>query len=127
MENKRARVRQTSPIINEILATIETEEWQQEQKKRAEEEAKVLNALKGKTTKKDIDDLHHFLVDAVCKFCKERGLTDVDAVSFHVDGLIGSIPYGSWQPCTDSSMHVKGLEYLPDYTFPTSYDIGFSI
>jgi hypothetical protein len=49
--------------------------------------------------------LHSAIVDMVISFCKDNNL-DIDQVELGIDGIKSSIPYGSWQPCTDSWMNM---------------------
>lgn len=60
------------------------------------------------TDNDDISVLQERLVQTVIDVCKERGLSDIDEVSFGVDGLKESIEYGGWVPSTDSSISVIG-------------------
>ena len=48
-------------------------------------------------------DLHHEIVDKIVKFCKDHNL-EIDEAEITVDRIAGSIQYGSWQACTDSTM-----------------------
>lgn len=70
------------------------------------------------TTKTDIDQLHEILVQTALDFLEEKNLHDIDEVHFSVDGLQGSVPYGEWCSCTDSSLSLVGLQdetyELPD-------------
>lgn len=50
-------------------------------------------------------ELHHKLVDEVILFCKENNLV-IDEFHLGADGVQGSIEYGKWCPCTDSSFSV---------------------
>ena len=63
-----------------------------------------------KTTEKDIADLQEILVNDVIDYMSKKGLQEVDAVHFSVDGLKGSYEDGEWTPSTDSSITVEGLE-----------------
>lgn len=47
-------------------------------------------------------DLHHKLVDEVISFCKENNLV-IDNFRLGADFVQGSIEFGKWCPCTDSS------------------------
>ena len=73
--------------------------------------------------------LHEEIVDKVIQFCKEHNLTDVDEFSVHADGIQGSIEFGRWCPCTDSSMRIiKATEdehgwVLPNRDEPFLYEI----
>lgn len=62
-----------------------------------------------KTTEKDISDLQRILVQDVIDFLNERGLNEVDAVDFGVDGLRASLPYEEWTPASDSSIRFEGI------------------
>lgn len=80
-------------------------------------------------------DLHEQIVNLVINFCKEHNLTDVDEFHVGANGIKGSIPYGVWCPCTDSSMSIIKLventeevskEYwpeLPDRDNPFLFEI----
>lgn len=46
--------------------------------------------------------LHEDIVNQVIKFCKDH-LIDIDEFYLSADNISGSLPYGSWQACTDSS------------------------
>lgn len=48
-------------------------------------------------------NLHHEIVDKIVKFCKDHNL-EIDEAEISVDGIAGSIEYGSWQAFTDSTM-----------------------
>jgi len=64
-------------------------------------------------------ELHKKIVDMVLQFCKEHNLTDVDEFCVSADGLMGSIPYGEWCACTDSSMSItKAYENEYGWTVP---------
>lgn len=62
------------------------------------------------TTQEDIRELQDRLVQCAIDFCKEKGLSDIDGISFGVDGLQDSVEYGKWGPGSDSSIVVTGLE-----------------
>ena len=47
-------------------------------------------------------ELHKELVNKIISFCKENNIS-IDEFHLNADGVDGSIPYGKWQPCTDSS------------------------
>lgn len=80
-------------------------------------------------------DLHEQIVNLVINFCKEHNLTDIDEFHVGADGIKGSIPYGVWCSCTDSSMSIIKLventeevskEYwpeLPDRDNPFLFEI----
>lgn len=48
-------------------------------------------------------NLHHEIVDKIVKFCKDHNL-EIDEAEITVNGISGSIQYGSWQACTDSAI-----------------------
>lgn len=48
-------------------------------------------------------DFHTKLVNEIISFCKENNI-EIDEFSLSADGVLGSIPYGEWQPCTDSCL-----------------------
>lgn len=54
----------------------------------------------------EFGELHEKIVNMVCQFCKENNLNDVDEFYITTNGLSGSIKFGEWCPCTDSSMTV---------------------
>ena len=47
--------------------------------------------------------LHKHLVNEVIEFCKSHNIV-IDEFRLNADGLAESIPYGSWQSCTDSGL-----------------------
>ena len=51
--------------------------------------------------------LHDDIVNMVIRFCQEHNLTDVDCFVHCADGLAGSIEYGEWCPCTDSTIELR--------------------
>ena len=65
-------------------------------------------------------ELHHKLVDEIISFCKENELYQIEGFYLSADGVGMSIPYGKWEPCTDSclefyelrSSHDDGKPYL---------------
>lgn len=61
-----------------------------------------------KTTENDIKELLEILVQTTIDFIDERGLTDIDGVSFGADGLGDSAKHGEWISSTDASIHVTG-------------------
>ena len=74
---------------------------------------------------KAFSELHKKLVDEVIKFCKEHNLTDVDEFTISADGIMGSIDYGEWCCCTDSSMSMYKMKkdketgwLVPDREYP---------
>ena len=73
-------------------------------------------------------ELHKKIVDEVIQFCKEHDLK-IDEFNVGADGILGSIPYGEWCPCTDSSMSMckmvegeNGMSYT-DRTHPFLYQM----
>ena len=63
------------------------------------------------TTKENINELHHLLVQTCLDYMKKNNLTDIDEIHFSADGLSGSsYEAGEWTPATDSSIEVIGLE-----------------
>jgi hypothetical protein len=62
------------------------------------------------TTKENINELHHILVQTCLDYMVEHGLTDIDEIDFTADGLSSSYKYKEWTPGTDSSLTVIGLE-----------------
>ena len=52
---------------------------------------------------KKFRELHKYLVDQVINFCKCNNIV-IDEFCLNADGLAESIPYGSWQSCTDSGL-----------------------
>ena len=85
------------------------------------------------TTKENINELHHLLVQTCLNYMREHKLTDIDEIHFSVDGLGGSYEYGEWTPATDSSIDVIGLEFEKctsmsdgkEYEMPFRARIGF--
>lgn len=63
------------------------------------------------TTKENINELHHLLVQTCLDYMRKNNLTDIDEIHFSADGLSGpSYETGEWTPATDSSIEVIGLE-----------------
>ena len=62
------------------------------------------------TTMEDLSDLQNELMSTAIRFCRERNLTDIDRLSFGVDGIQDSVEYGEWTPATDSSLIALGYE-----------------
>lgn len=62
------------------------------------------------STQDDLSDLQEALMKTVINFCRERNLTDIDCISFGVDGLQDSVEYGEWTPGTDSSLTAHGYQ-----------------
>ena len=52
---------------------------------------------------KKFRELHKKLVNEIIAFCKENNI-EIDEIHLNADGVAGSIPYGEWQPCTDSCL-----------------------
>ena len=77
-----------------------------------------------KTTHQDICDLQEILVQDAIDFINERGLEEIDAVRFSVDGLTVSAKEGKWTPASDSSISVEGIDYSSDW--PSRTMIGYS-
>ena len=48
-------------------------------------------------------ELHHRIVNEVIQFCKEHNIS-IDEFYIMANGVDGSIPFGEWCSCTDSSM-----------------------
>lgn len=63
------------------------------------------------TTKENIDELHHILVNTCLEYMRKHNLTDIDEIHFSADGLSSSYEYGEWTPGTDSSIDVIGLNF----------------
>lgn len=61
------------------------------------------------TKEEHIKELQERLVQTCIDYINEKGLVDIYSVSFNADSLAESAKYGSWQPCTDSHIKVKGL------------------
>lgn len=77
------------------------------------------------TNARDIADLQKQLVQTVIDFIKERNLTDVYEVGFHVDGLEDiAIEFGEWMPAMDSSISVVGLQDEPGKKYRVRKLIG---
>ncbi len=57
-------------------------------------------------------NLHHKLVDEIINFCKKYNI-EIDDFHLNADGVLGSIPYGQWQPCTDSALTF--IKYSDEY------------
>ena len=56
-----------------------------------------------------MNELHHILVQTMIDFINEKGLKNVEAVSFSADGLIESANFGEWTPATDSFLTLEGI------------------
>ena len=50
---------------------------------------------------KEFRMLHKNIINQIIQFCNKHNII-VDEVHLNADCLDGSIPYGSWQACTDS-------------------------
>lgn len=57
--------------------------------------------------------LHKDIVDKIITFCKENNIV-IDGFSIVADGIGGSIPYGSWQACTDSCFSMYKDMWYPN-------------
>lgn len=86
------------------------------------------------TTKENINELHHLLVQTCLDYMKEHKLTDIDEIQFSANGLSSSYESGEWTPATDSSLEVIGLEMEEwvgrsgkKYEMPVRARIGFSM
>ena len=62
------------------------------------------------TTTNDIKELQQRLVQTCIDFVRTRNLTDIDMVSFNVDGLGDSIDFCEWTAGMDSYIGVEGLQ-----------------
>ena len=62
------------------------------------------------TTEKEMSELLEILVQDCIDFINERGLTDVDVVSFSADALQTSAKYNKWVPSTDANIHMLGWQ-----------------
>jgi meiotically up-regulated gene 157 (Mug157) protein len=77
------------------------------------------------TTHSDIKELQEKLVQACIDFIKERNLTDIDEVSFSVDGLEkNAINCGQWVPAMDSCISIVGLQKDDDVNWRARKLIG---
>lgn len=64
------------------------------------------------TTQDNIRELQEILVQTCINYAKQHNLTDIDEISFSVNGLSGdSYNAGTWMPSTDSSIEVIGIEF----------------
>ena len=61
------------------------------------------------TTEKDLKELLEIPVQTTIDFINERGLKDIDAISFSADSLQESAKWGEWVSATDASVHATGL------------------
>ena len=57
-------------------------------------------------TTNDFSKLHKEIVNMVLKFCRSHDV-DVDCLVMCIDRMHESIPYESWQACTDSSLELR--------------------
>jgi len=64
---------------------------------------------KHKLTSEEIKKLQDILVQTCIDFINENNIDDLEEVDFRVDMLQESAKYGSWQPCTDSSISGYGI------------------
>lgn len=64
---------------------------------------------KHKLTSEEIRELQDILVQTCIDFINENKIDDLEEVDFRVDMLQESAKYGSWQPCTDSSISGYGI------------------
>ena len=62
------------------------------------------------TTKDDINELHHLLVQTCIDFINDKKLKDIDVVSFSADSLQESSKFGEWCPSTDSYIEIEGYQ-----------------
>jgi hypothetical protein len=62
-------------------------------------------------TTKMFRELHTELVNRVIEWCNENNV-QIDEFHLHADGIRESIPYASWQPCTDSGLEMYRREEL---------------
>lgn len=63
------------------------------------------------TKKEDIKELQERLVQLCIDFIDERNLTDINEVSFHVDGLCNNAQeFHEWVPQMDSHIAIYGLQ-----------------
>ena len=60
--------------------------------------------MEDKELQKKFTELHHQLVNMVCRFAKENALTNVENMALNADGLTDSITDGKWHPSTDSEL-----------------------
>lgn len=54
------------------------------------------------TTHENTKELHEILVQTCIDYINKNNLTDIDCVSFNVDGLVESAKEGKWMPASDS-------------------------
>lgn len=87
------------------------------------------------TTKDNINELHHLLVQTCLNYMKKHKLTDIDEINFSANGLSGeSYERNEWTPSTDSSIDVIGLKIEKwigksgkEYKIPSRFRIGFQM
>ena len=121
-ENNKKRIRRTPEIMKELK-----KKW---------EENPIVERLEdspipGLTKIEHIKELQEILVQTCIDYINKNGLTDIYSVGFSADDLSTSAEYGSWQPCTDSYIKVKGLREERHrrkdgtiFAMPYTYDIG---
>ena len=87
--------------------------------------------IPGITNIDHIKELQEILVQTCIDYINKNKLTDIYSVHFSADDLNTSAEYGSWQPCTDSYIKVKGLRAERRrrkngeiFEMPYTYDIG---
>lgn len=68
------------------------------------------NYVDSKTSNEDLNYLFNAFVQIAIDVCKEKGMEEIDEISFSVDSLKESIPYGEWTAGTDASMIVVGYQ-----------------
>ena len=76
------------------------------------------------TTTEDIKELQQRLVQTCIDFVRTRNLTDIDAVSFNVDGLEDAINFQEWTPGMDSYIGVEGLQEEEGKDYRVRKEIG---
>lgn len=64
------------------------------------------------TINKEFRELHKSIIDQIIQFCNKHNIS-IDEIHLNADGLEGSIPYGSWQACTDSYFGLN--KFTEDY------------
>ena len=62
------------------------------------------------TTEKEMSELLEILVQECINFINERGLKDVDVISFSADSLQTSAKYDKWVPATDAGITMLGWQ-----------------
>lgn len=53
---------------------------------------------------KSFSELHNHIIEEIITWLNEHNIKNVDEVQLNASGLIGSVPYKKWCPCTDSAM-----------------------